>query len=89
MASGEFRKRVFAVEASDEILKKFDDHISLELERDAYIVIEVFGKKSLYPVLQRANRGYKNATFPYALTNPVFVDVDGNGKYDPPPQENE
>lgn len=25
-----------------------------------------------------------DATIPYALTNPVFVDVDGNGKFDPP-----
>jgi len=48
--------------------------------------VEVLGKESLYPVLQRRSwSGYSaNATLPYALTNPVFVDVDGNGKFDPP-----
>jgi len=81
------RKMVFTVQASEETLKKFEKKIGLYLDRDAYIAVEVFGKKSLFPVLQEANRGYENATFPYALTNPVFIDVDGNGKYDPILQE--
>jgi hypothetical protein len=70
------RKIVFPVEASEEAITKFDELISLDLEEDAFIVVEVFGEKSLYPVLQEANRGYENASFPYALTNPIFVDVD-------------
>lgn len=81
------RKMVFPVKVSEATIKKFEEQISLELDRDAYIAVEAFGKKSLFPVLQEANRGYENATFPYALTNPVFVDVDGNGKYDPSLQE--
>lgn len=56
------------------------------LTRDAYIVVEVVGRQGLYPVMQRGSRsGLKeHATLPYALTNPVFIDVDGNGRFDPP-----
>jgi hypothetical protein len=28
--------------------------------------------------------GYKCGPLPYALTNPIFIDVDGNGKFDSP-----
>ena len=53
---------------------------------DSYLAAEVLGKRSLFPVHQsRARYGlHENAALPYALTNPVFVDVDGNGKFDPP-----
>ena len=49
-------------------------------------MVEVIGKQGLYPVLQRASQsGLKeHATLPYALTNPVYIDVDGNGRFDPP-----
>jgi len=80
------RKIISPVEASKEVIQKFTTQISLKLERDSYIAIEVLGKKSLYPVLQRYSRKglLKDAALPYALTNPVFIDVDGNGKFDPP-----
>ncbi|MBD3873341.1 MAG: hypothetical protein IFK91_10560, partial [Acidobacteria bacterium] len=43
-------------------------------------------KGSLYPVVQvRTWSGLQaDAVTPYALTNPVFIDVDGNGRFDPP-----
>lgn len=69
------RKIVFPVDASDDAVTRFDQQISFELEADSFIAVEVFGEKSLYPVLQEANRGYENAAFPYALTNPIFVNV--------------
>lgn len=78
------RKIVFPLQNSKNSILKMEEEISLKLKQDSYIVIEVFGKNSLYPVLQAANRGLRNATFPYALTNPVFVDVDGNGRFDAP-----
>lgn len=67
-------------------VKKFDKTFDLELKGDAFIVAEVLGQKSLYPVIQQpANSGEKEeAALPYALTNPVFVDVDGNKEFDPP-----
>jgi predicted metal-dependent phosphoesterase TrpH len=80
------RKIIFPVQNPTDSVLKFSEKISLPLEEDSYIVAEVLGKKSLFPVHQsRARYGLQeNATLPYALTNPIFVDVDGNGKFDSP-----
>jgi hypothetical protein len=80
------REIISPVEASKEVIQKFETQISLKLKRDSYIAVEVLGKRSLYPVLQQYSRKglLKDAALPYALTNPVFIDVDGNGKFDPP-----
>jgi predicted metal-dependent phosphoesterase TrpH len=80
------RKIILPVKAAKEDIQKFAEQISLKLKKDSYIAVEVLGKKSLYPILQRrSSEGlFEDATLPYALTNPVFIDVDGNGKFDPP-----
>lgn len=80
------RKIVFPVEIPSNAVVKFAGKIALPLERDCYIAAEVLGDKSLFPVHQaRARNGLReNATLPYAVTNPIFIDVDGNGKFDPP-----
>jgi hypothetical protein len=80
------RKIVFPVEHQNNVVVKFSGHISLPVETDCYIAAEVLGDKSLFPVHQgRARYGLrKNATLPYAVTNPIFVDADRNGKFDPP-----
>ncbi|MCK4556061.1 MAG: hypothetical protein KAU47_00990, partial [Candidatus Aminicenantes bacterium] len=81
------RQIIFPVKTSKKIIQKFSQpSLSWTLTEDSYIIVEVLGKESLYPVLQRSSwSGFStNATLPYALTNPVFVDVDGNGKFDPP-----
>ena len=80
------RKIIFPVKTTKEVVQKFKDQISLKLDRDSYIAVEVLGKESLFPVLQRTSWSglLENAILPYALTTPVFLDVDGNGKYDPP-----
>ncbi len=60
--------------------------IELALEGDTYIVAEVTGDDDLFPMLQRRS-GTDGESFgvrPYALTNPIFIDVDGNGKFDSP-----
>jgi hypothetical protein len=49
--------------------------VDLQLPADAWLVLEVTGRGSLYPV---------SGVTPYALTNPIYVDVDGNGRFDPP-----
>jgi len=83
------RKFTFPVKTAKEEILKFTKQISLKLKKDSYIAVEVLGKKSLYPILQKySSKGLlKDATLPYALTNPVFIDVDGNGKFDPPQPE--
>jgi hypothetical protein len=80
------RKFTFPVKTAKEDPQKFTEQISLKLKKDSYIAVEVLGTKSLYPVLQQYSRKgiLKEAVLPYALTNPVFIDVDGNGKFDPP-----
>lgn len=81
------RQIIFPVQTPRETIQKFSQpSLSWTLTEDSYIIVEVLGKESLYPVLQRSSwSGFStNATLPYALTNPVFVDVDGNGKFDPP-----
>jgi hypothetical protein len=63
--------------------------LDIPLQQDASLVVEVMGKSGLYPVMQRPTSGrVESAILAYALTNPVFVDIDGNGKFDPPlPEE--
>jgi hypothetical protein len=80
------RKIVFPVDYQNDPVQKFSRNISLPFEKDCYIAAEVLGNRSLFPVHQaRARNGLKeNATLPYAVTNPIFIDVDGNGKFDPP-----
>jgi len=80
------RKIIFPVKTEKEVIQKFADQIGLKLDRDSYIAVEVLGKESLFPVLQGTSRNglLENAILPYALTNPVFIDVDGNGRYDSP-----
>ena len=80
------RKIVIPIKTQPENIVKFQDTTRLDLQRDAYIVIEVAGKRSLYPVSQskRDRIGIAGGPLPYALTNPIFIDVDGNGKFDPP-----
>jgi hypothetical protein len=80
------RKMVIPVKAEEKLILKFNQEMDLKLKRDSYLAVEVLGKKSLFPVLQRPSKNgcLDEAVLPYALTNPVFIDVDGNGKFDPP-----
>jgi hypothetical protein len=80
------RKIILPVKAPREQILKFQDRISLNLEYDSYIAIEVLGNETLFPVVQNSTKydGYECGPLPYALTNPIFVDVDGNGKFDSP-----
>ena len=80
------RKVILPVKAPREQILKFQDTINLNLEHDSYIAVEVLGNETLFPVVQRSIKydAYECSPFPYALTNPIFVDVDGNGKFDSP-----
>ena len=79
------RTIVLPVKADEKSTEKLRKSISLKLERDAALVVEVTGRRTLYPVVQsQTSEGQpSSAVLPYAITNPVFVDVDGNGKFDP------
>lgn len=80
------RKIVFPVGAPASEPEKFNRKVDIELEADAYLVVEVVGRQSLYPVVQQPARNGQpeEAALPYAITNPVFVDVDGNALFNAP-----
>jgi hypothetical protein len=50
------------------------------VQNDSYAVVRVEGDHSLAPVVG-GGTGVK--VTPFALTNPIFLDTNGNGKYDP------
>lgn len=58
-----------------ESVVRFDDVFVHSPHRDTWYIIIVEGDNDLFPVYPGAR--------PYSFTNPVYVDVDGNGKYDP------
>jgi hypothetical protein len=61
-------------------VQRFHDTFDLDVPNDTYVLVRVEGDKSLSPVVG----GGKDVTvFPFALTNPIFLDTNGNGKYDP------
>jgi hypothetical protein len=52
---------------------------TMNLKRDGFVVALVRGKGTLAPVVA----GTRTQLPPLALTNPVWIDVDGNGRFDP------
>jgi hypothetical protein len=64
---------------------KYQGRTELKLERDAWIAVEVRGRRTLFPTVQQrsSNGRIEEAAVPYALTNPVFVDIGGDGKITP------
>lgn len=83
------RRIIFPVERGEPSIDKFSQEVGLTLARDTYICAEAIGWRTLFPVLQRPSETglLEDGALPYALTNPVFVDVDGNGRFDPPLSE--
>jgi hypothetical protein len=57
---------------------RFHEKMTLTTPGDGYVVVRVDGDKPLTPVV--GDRKTFTA-YPFALTNPVFLDVDGDGKY--------
>ena len=80
------RKVILRASDQNTSVMRFSEEIGLTVTEDSYVAVEALGNRSLFPVLQALARQGQltNATLPYALTNPVFVDVDGNGQFDPP-----
>jgi hypothetical protein len=57
---------------------RFHAGLDLSTPHDGYVVVRVDGDKPLSPVV---GDGKTFTAYPFALTNPVFLDVDGDGKY--------
>jgi hypothetical protein len=60
---------------------RFSDEVTLTPKKDAFVVVRVDGDRPLDPVVGGANLP---SIPPEAITNPVYLDVDGNGRYDAP-----
>jgi len=87
IVNGETKQTVPAGTAGEEGsgVVKYRGRVRLTLDRDSWIVVEAIGRKSLFPALQQrsADGREEGAAVPYALTNPIFVDVNADGKIDP------
>jgi len=59
-------------------VERFHQKIEVQTPTDGYVVVRVDGDKPLTPVV---GDGKTFTVYPFALTNPVFLDVDGDGKY--------
>jgi hypothetical protein len=64
------------------VVDRWKGAIDLKVERDAYVVVVVRGDASLEPVVSRPEGS--PAPLPLAITNPIFLDRDGDGKYTAP-----
>ena len=65
---------------SSTAIVRFDDVIALELARDGYAIVRVDGVRAMAP-----NVGDEGSftVYPLALANPIWIDVDGDGKITP------
>jgi len=83
------RKVVLPVEPRGGRRLDFSGEVCMSLKQDSFLAVEVAGNRTLYPVVQQASSSgtADDAALPYALTGPVFVDLDGNGRFDPPLKE--
>lgn len=79
------RRPPLPIKGADGRTVKFRDRVRVETPGDGWIAVEVRGARSLYPLIQqRASNGDPDgAALPYALTNPILVDADGDGRSDP------
>jgi hypothetical protein len=66
--------------ARSEQVERFHQTYDLSVGGDTYAVVRVEGDTSLSPVV---GGGSGVSVTPFALTNPIFLDTNGNGKYDP------
>ena len=54
---------------------RFEWQTRLKLDRDAWVVVVARGDKAMLSVMPGTN------VKPFAFTNPIFVDVDGDGVF--------
>ncbi len=59
----------------------------LRATQDVIIDVIVRGRKSMDPVVAPFSYEEGGGVVPFAITGPIFVDANGNGKYDPPPAD--
>ena len=58
--------------------ERFAGEITLDTPDDAFVVVRVDGDRPLPPVVGGPPA---ETLFPVAITNPIYVDADGDGKW--------
>ena len=71
--------KTWTVEPSEKI-ERFHQTFDISVPNDTYALVRVEGDTSLAPIV---GGGKDVVVHPFALTNPIFLDTNGNGKYDP------
>jgi hypothetical protein len=98
LANGEVVLRYGAAALAADAVVRLRDRIDLVLEEDACVTLEAGVPLDVDPNSWAVARGGVYATtiapgfVPTAFTNPIFIDVDGNGRFDapglpPPPRD--
>jgi hypothetical protein len=79
------RRPPLALKGADGRTVKFRDRVRVDIIADGWVAVEVLGGRSLYPLIQQrsGDGSRKEAALPYALTNPIFVDANGDGRSGP------
>jgi hypothetical protein len=68
-----------AIPSSTHVVR-FDDAIELDVSRDGYAIIRVDGDRPMAPNVGDAG---SFLVYPLAVTNPIWIDSDGDGKVTP------
>ena len=71
-----FTRRTTPDRFSSDGAVKFEQTLEVELEEDAHLIVATIGDDLKLGVVMGDERGEKA---PVALTNPIFVDIDGDG----------
>ena len=79
------RRPPLTIKGADGRTVKFRDRVRVDMPADGWVAVEVLGGRPLYPLIQqRSGDGRpEGAALPYALTNPILVDANGDGRSDP------
>lgn len=67
--------------ASDKVLR-FEETVDVPVPNDAFVVVRVDGDRPLPPVVGSPKA---SPLYPIAITNPIWVDANGDGRYAPKP----
>ena len=80
VAGREVKRWEIATEPTDkEPIQRFHETYDIDVKNDTYVLVRVEGDRSLAPVV---GGGKDVVVHPFALTNPIFLDTNANGKYD-------
>jgi hypothetical protein len=66
--------------APNDRVVRFDGKILIELAKDAYLIVRVDGDQ---PEAPNVGDSKSFTVYPLAITNPIWIDVDGDGKVAP------